>query len=124
MKKVQAIIKPFRFDTVMMALRDLNLHHIFETSNEETTKGKGHPHPSLRHNEFDDFRPQRIIEVVVPDNLVERVIGVIIENARTGKLDDGKIFVTSIESGVRIINDAPLTDDDLVTLVEHEPCLA
>ena len=102
MKKIEAIIKPFKLDEVKEALATLELTGM--TVSEVRGYGRQQGHSELyRGAEYVvDFLPKIKIELVVKDEIVDDVIKVITDNAKTGKIGDGKIFVSSIETSVRI----------------------
>jgi nitrogen regulatory protein P-II 1 len=102
MKKVQTIIKPFKLDDVKQALADLNV--VGMTVNEVKGFGRQKGHSELyRGAEYVvDFLPKVNVEVVVPDDLVEKVVQQLAEAARTGSIGDGKIFVLPVEDAIRI----------------------
>lgn len=102
MKKIEAIIKPFKLDDVKEALGDADIHGLTVSEVKGFGRQKGHTE-SYRGAEYIlDFLPKMKIEVVVPDELVERVIEAIELAARTGRIGDGKIFVTPVDEAVRI----------------------
>ncbi len=102
MKLITAIIKPFRLDDVRNALAEVGVSGM--TVTEVKGFGRQHGHTELyRGAEYVvDFLPKSKIEIAVSDDLAERAIEAIIGAARTGKVGDGKIFVTSIEQTIRI----------------------
>jgi len=102
MKKVEAIIKPFKLEDVKEALFEIGISGI--TVSEVKGHGRQQGHTELyRGAEYVvDFLPKIKIEIVVKEEEVEKVIQTIMENARTGKIGDGKIFVMPIEKVVRI----------------------
>ena len=102
MKKIEAIIKPFKLDDVKEALQDVGVHGM--TVLEAKGYGRQKVHSELyRGAEYVvDFLPKVKVEVVVADSLLERAMEAIINAARTGKIGDGKIFVTAVEQVVRI----------------------
>ena len=102
MKLITAIIKPFRLDDVRNALADVGVTGM--TVTEVKGFGRQHGHTELyRGAEYVvDFLPKSKIEIAVSDDLAERAVEAIISAARTGKVGDGKIFVTSIEQTIRI----------------------
>ncbi len=110
MKKIEAIIKPFKLDDVKDALATLELTGM--TVSEVRGYGRQHGHSELyRGAEYVvDFLPKIKIELVVKDDIVDEVVTVIVENAKTGKIGDGKIFVSNITTSVRIRTGE--TDDD------------
>jgi nitrogen regulatory protein P-II 1 len=102
MKKVEAIIKPFKLDEVREALSEIGVSGLTVTEVKGFGRQKGHTELYRGAEYVVDFLPKVKVEVIVADNLVERVIEAIIKAARTGKIGDGKIFVTSVEQVVRI----------------------
>jgi nitrogen regulatory protein P-II 1 len=102
MKKVEAIIKPFKLEDVKDALSALELTGM--TVSEVRGYGRQQGHSELyRGAEYVvDFLPKIKIELVIKDEMVDEVIKVISDNAKTGKIGDGKIFVSSIEQSLRI----------------------
>ena len=102
MKKVEAIIKPFKLDEVKDALNDLGLAGmtVIEVRGFGRQKGRKEIYRGAEY--VVDFLPKIKIEVVVDDALVERAVEAIIESAKTGKIGDGKIFVLPVEDVVRI----------------------
>jgi len=102
MKKIEAIIKPFKLDEVKDALHELGLKGM--TVTEATGFGRQTGHTELyRGAEYVvDFLPKVKVEVVLDDNLVERAIEAIQQAAQTGRIGDGKIFVYPVEEVVRI----------------------
>ena len=102
MKKVEAIIKPFKLDEVREALSDIGVSGLTVTEVKGFGRQKGHTELYRGAEYVVDFLPKVKVEVIVGDNLVERAIEAIVKAARTGKIGDGKIFVTSVEQVVRI----------------------
>jgi nitrogen regulatory protein PII len=102
MKMVTAIIKPFKLDDVREALGDLGLSGITVTEVKGFGRQKGHTELYRGAEYVVDFLPKTKIEAVVPADLLDQVIEAISTAAQTGKIGDGKIFVTSIEQVVRI----------------------
>jgi len=102
MKKIEAIIKPFKLDDVKEALVDVDVSRI--TVSEVKGHGRQQGHTELyRGNEYVvEYLPKIKIEIVVNEEFVEKTIDAIIKGARTGKIGDGKIFVSPIEEVVRI----------------------
>ena len=102
MKRIAAIIKPFKLDEVREALAQVGITGLTATEVKGFGRQKGHTE-SYRGAEYViDFLPKVKVEVVVADSLAESVIDAIIKAARTGKIGDGKIFVTNVEQVVRI----------------------
>ena len=102
MKKIEAIIKPFKLDEVKEALHDVGVSGITVTEAKGFGRQKGHTELYRGAEYVVDFLPKVKIEIVVDDNLVERAIECIQQAARTGRIGDGKIFVTTIEEAIRI----------------------
>jgi nitrogen regulatory protein P-II 1 len=102
MKKIEAIIKPFKLDDVREALSGLGVTGMTATEVKGFGRQKGHTELYRGAEYVVDFLPKVRIEVVVADSRVDEVIEAIIRVARTGKIGDGKIFVTSVERVVRI----------------------
>jgi nitrogen regulatory protein P-II 1 len=102
MKKIEAIIKPFKLEEVKDALASVEITGM--TVNEVKGYGRQQGHSELyRGAEYVvDFLPKIKLEVVVADENVDKVISTIVEAAKTGKIGDGKIFVTNVEKVIRI----------------------
>jgi nitrogen regulatory protein P-II 1 len=102
MKKIEAIIKPFKLDEVKDALNEIGVHGMTVTEVKGFGRQKGHVE-LYRGAEYDiAFIPKVKLEVVVADTLAEKVVTTIEAKAKTGKIGDGKIFVLSLEEIVRI----------------------
>ena len=102
MKMVTAIIKPFKLDDVREALSDIGVQGITVTEVKGFGRQKGHTELYRGAEYVVDFLPKVKIEAAVTDDLVDQVIEAIAKAANTGKIGDGKIFVSSIEQAVRI----------------------
>ena len=102
MKMVIAIVKPFKLDEVREALSAIGVQGITVTEVKGFGRQKGHTELYRGAEYVVDFLPKVKIEVVVPDGIVEQVIEAVTKAARTGKIGDGKIFVTPIDQAVRI----------------------
>ena len=102
MKKVEAIIKPFKLDEVREALSDIGVSGLTVTEVKGFGRQKGHTELYRGAEYVVDFLPKVKVEVIMADNLVDRAIEAIVKAARTGKIGDGKIFVTGVEQTVRI----------------------
>ena len=102
MKKVEAIIKPFKLDEVREVLSEIGVSGLTVTEVKGFGRQKGHTELYRGAEYVVDFLPKVKVEVIVPDGLVERAIDSIVKAARTGKIGDGKIFVTAVEQVVRI----------------------
>ena len=102
MKKIEAIIKPFKLDEVKEALNALGIQGMTVTEVKGFGRQKGHVE-LYRGAEYDiAFIPKVKIEIVVADAIAEKVVATIMEKAKTGKIGDGKIFITKIEDVIRI----------------------
>ncbi|UCD56009.1 MAG: P-II family nitrogen regulator [Candidatus Hydrogenedentota bacterium] len=102
MRKVEAIIKPFKLEEVKKALDDIGIKGLTVTEVKGFGRQKGHKE-LYRGAEYEiEFLPKVKLEVVVPDSELEQVIEAIVSSARTGRLGDGKIFVTPMEEIMRI----------------------
>jgi len=102
MKKIEAIIKPFKVEEVKDALAEMGIEGMTLSEVKGFGRQKGHTE-IYRGSEYTvDFLPKVKIEVVVPDARVNDAVVAVLKSARTGKIGDGKIFVTSIEQVVRI----------------------
>jgi nitrogen regulatory protein P-II 1 len=102
MKKIEAIIKPFKLDEVREALSDIGVTGLTVTEVKGFGRQKGHTELYRGAEYVVDFLPKVKLEVVVADSLLERAMETIINAAHTGKIGDGKIFVTAVEQVVRI----------------------
>ena len=102
MKKIEAVIKPFKLDDVKDALHDVGVSGITVTEVKGFGRQKGHTELYRGAEYVIDFLPKVKVEVVVEDVLVENVIEAITQAARTGRIGDGKIFVLPIDEAVRI----------------------
>jgi nitrogen regulatory protein P-II 1 len=102
MKKIDAIIKPFKLQEVKDALAEIGIHGMTVSEVKGFGRQKGHTE-IYRGSEYTvDFLPKVKLEMVLPDNQVSQAIDTIIKAAKTGKIGDGKIFVTKIEEAHRI----------------------
>ena len=102
MKKIEAIVKPFKLDEVREALAEVGVSGLTVTDVKGFGRQKGHTELYRGAEYVVDFLPKVKIEVVVTEKMVDQVIEAIIKAARTGKIGDGKVFVTSVEQVVRI----------------------
>jgi len=102
MKLITAIIKPFKLDDVREALSDLGVAGMTVTEVKGYGRQKGHTELYRGAEYVVDFLPKAKVEVAVADDMAERVVEAIAGAARTGKIGDGKIFVTALEQVVRI----------------------
>jgi len=102
MKKIEAIIKPFKLDEVKEALHEVGIQGITVTEAKGFGRQKGHTELYRGAEYVVDFLPKVKVEVVLDDALVERAIEAIQKAAHTGRIGDGKIFVSSVEEAIRI----------------------
>ena len=102
MKKIEAIIKPFKLDEVKEALHEVGLQGITVTEAKGFGRQKGHTELYRGAEYVVDFLPKVKIEVVLDDAMLDRAIEAIQKAAHTGRIGDGKIFVSSIEDAIRI----------------------
>jgi nitrogen regulatory protein PII len=102
MKKIEAIIKPFKLEEVKDALGDVGIEGMTVTEVKGFGRQKGHTE-IYRGSEYTvDFLPKIKLELVLPDSQVDTAVAAIVRTAKTGKIGDGKVFVTKIEDAVRI----------------------
>ena len=102
MKKIEAIVKPFKLDEVRESLSELGVTGLTVTEVKGFGRQKGHTELYRGAEYVVDFLPKIKVELIIADDHVERTIEAIIKAARTGKIGDGKIFVTSVEQVIRI----------------------
>ena len=102
MKKIEAIIKPFKLDEVKEALQEVGLQGITVTEAKGFGRQKGHTELYRGAEYVVDFLPKVKIEVVLNDDLVEKAVEAIQGSAKTGRIGDGKIFITPVEDAIRI----------------------
>ncbi|MCH8501861.1 MAG: nitrogen regulatory protein P-II [Aliidiomarina sp.] len=102
MKKIEAIIKPFKLDDVRAALSEIGIAGMTVSEVKGFGRQRGHTELYRGAEYMVDFLPKVKLEIVVADDDVERCVEVIIETAQTGKIGDGKIFVSSVERVIRI----------------------
>src|ERR1700731_4822350 len=101
MKKIEAIIKPFKLDEVKEALHEVGIKGITVTEAKGFGRQKGHTELYRGAEYVVDFLPKVKIEVVMEDSMVERAVEAIQQSAHTGRIGDGKIFISSIEEAIR-----------------------
>ena len=102
MKKIEAIIKPFKLDDVKQALSELGVHGMTVSEVKGFGRQKGHTE-IYRGSEYTvDFLPKIKLELVLADGQVDSAVEAIVKAARTGKIGDGKVFVSSVENAIRI----------------------
>ena len=102
MKKIEAIIKPFKLDEVKDKLNDLGIQGITVTEVKGFGRQKGHTELYRGAEYVVDFLPKIKMEIVIADTQVEDVVNAIVKAAQTGRIGDGKIFITNIEEAVRV----------------------
>ena len=102
MKKIEAIIKPFKLDEVKEALHDVGIQGITVLEAKGFGRQKGHTERYRGAEYVVEFLPKVKIEVVIEDSLLERVVDAIQNAAQTGRIGDGKIFISTIDEAIRI----------------------
>ena len=102
MKKVEAIIKPFKLDEVKERLNEIGIQGITVTEVKGFGRQKGHTELYRGAEYVVDFLPKVKLEIIVTDNMVVKVVETIKDTAKTGRIGDGKIFISSIEEVIRI----------------------
>ena len=102
MKKVEAIIKPFKLDEVKDKLNEIGVKGITVTEVKGFGRQKGHTELYRGAEYVVDFLPKIKMDIIIDDSLVEEVVNSIVKTAQTGRIGDGKIFITNIEEAVRI----------------------
>ena len=102
MKKIEAIIKPFKLDEVKEALQDVGVQGLSVIEVKGFGRQKGHTELYRGAEYVVDFLPKVKLELVLGDDMVEKAIDAIVASAKTGRIGDGKIFVSSVEEAVRI----------------------
>ena len=112
MKKIDAIIKPFKLDEVREALAEVGIEGLTVTEVKGFGRQKGHTELYRGAEYVIDFLPKMKLEIVVSDKMVDKVIETIKNTAQTGKIGDGKIFVSPVEKAIRIRTSE--TDEDAI----------
>ena len=102
MKKIEAIIKPFKLDEVKEALHEIGLQGITVIEAKGFGRQKGHTELYRGAEYVVDFLPKVKIELVIDDTLVEQAVEAIQQSAHTGRIGDGKIFITQVEEAIRV----------------------
>jgi len=102
MKKIEAIIKPFKLDEVREALSEIGIEGLTVTEVKGFGRQKGHTELYRGAEYVVDFLPKVKIEIIIDDDLVESALECIEQSAKTGRIGDGKIFVSSIDQAIRI----------------------
>ncbi len=102
MKKVEAIIKPFKLDEVKEALHEIGVQGLTVTEVKGFGRQKGHTELYRGAEYVVDFLPKLKLEIVVSDDMLDKVVAAIVEAANTGRIGDGKIFVLPLEEAIRI----------------------
>ncbi len=102
MKKIEAIIKPFKLDEVKEALNDLGIKGLTVTEVKGFGRQKGHTELYRGAEYVVDFLPKVKIEVVLEDSMVDRAVEAIMQAAKTGRIGDGKIFISTVDDVIRI----------------------
>ncbi len=102
MKKIEAIVKPFKLDEVKEALQEVGLQGITVTEAKGFGRQKGHTELYRGAEYVVDFLPKVRIEIVLDDGLVDQAVEAIMNAARTGRIGDGKIFISTVDEAIRI----------------------
>ncbi len=102
MKKIEAIIKPFKLDDVKEALQDVGLQGLTVIEAKGFGRQKGHTELYRGAEYVVDFLPKVKVEIVLGDDMVEMAVGAIRNAARTGRIGDGKIFISEVQEAIRI----------------------
>jgi len=102
MKKIEAVIKPFKLDEVKEALQDIGVQGLSVIEAKGFGRQKGHTELYRGAEYVVDFLPKVKIEVVIDDGLLDQAIDAIVKAAKTGKIGDGKIFVSDVQQAIRI----------------------
>jgi nitrogen regulatory protein PII len=102
MKKIEAIIKPFKLEEVKDALSEIGIEGMTISEVKGFGRQKGHTEIYKGSDYNVDFLPKIKIEIILPDNRVEAAVGAIVRSAKTGKIGDGKVFVANVEEIIRI----------------------
>ena len=102
MKKIEAVIRPFKIDDVREALIEIGIKGMTITEVKGYGRQKGHTE-MYRGSEYKiDFLPKMKIEIIAPDEQVEKIVGTIIKSAKTGQVGDGKIFIYTVDEVIRV----------------------
>jgi nitrogen regulatory protein P-II 1 len=104
MKKIEAIIQPSRFDSVKEALLEIGVEGMTVTEVRGHGRQKGHTEVYRGREYLVDLLPKVKLEIVLPDTLAENAVATILKTAKTGKIGDGKIFLTKIDDAIRVRN--------------------
>jgi nitrogen regulatory protein P-II 1 len=102
MKKIEAIIKPFKLDDVKEFLNEIGIHGLTVVEEKGFGRQKGHTELYRGAEYVVDFLPKIKLEIIIPDNMVAKVVDAIMDSAKTGKIGDGKIFILPVEEIIRI----------------------
>jgi len=102
MKKIEAVIKPFKLDDVKVALNEIGIQGLTVSEVKGFGRQKGHTEIYRGAEYVVDFLPKVKIEIVVADDMADRAVNAIIATAATGKIGDGKIFVSQVDTAIRI----------------------
>jgi nitrogen regulatory protein P-II 1 len=104
MKKIEAIIQPFKLDDVKAALAGAGIDGMTISEVHGHGRQKGHTENYRGHEYKVDVRPKIKLELILEDSQLDRIVNVIVDSAKTGKIGDGKIFVSTIDHAIRIRN--------------------
>ncbi len=101
-KKIEAIVKPFKFDEIRQALNAMGVGGMTVSEVQRFGRHKGHTEDDQRSERYIDFLPQVKIEVVVRDEQANNAVEAIVKSAKTGRIGDGRVFTSNIEVAIRI----------------------
>ena len=102
MKKIEAIIKPFKLDEVKEALQEIGIQGLTVTEAKGFGRQKGHTELYRGAEYVVDFLPKVKVEIVISDDMLDKALSTIQEAAKTGRIGDGKIFISNVEDAIRI----------------------
>jgi len=102
MKKIEAIIKPFKLDEVKEALQEIGIQGLTVTEAKGFGRQKGHTELYRGAEYVVDFLPKVKVEIVISDDMLDKALGSIQDAAKTGRIGDGKIFISTIDDAIRI----------------------
>ena len=102
MKKIEAIIKPFKLDEVKEALQEIGIQGLTVTEAKGFGRQKGHTELYRGAEYVVDFLPKVKVEIVISDDMLDKALSSIQEAAKTGRIGDGKIFISSVDDAIRI----------------------
>lgn len=102
MKKIEAVVQPFKLDDVKESLKEIAVQGLTVIEEKGFGRQKGYTELYRGAEYFIDFLPKIKLEIIIPDNMVTKVVDTVIDTAKTGKIGDGKIFILPVEDVIRI----------------------